>query len=58
MQVCLSAPEKVWREDIDMKKMQELFVEFEFRTLAMKITEVLSLDLSEKVEILPHYESE
>lgn len=40
-------PEKVWREDIDMKKVQDLFVEFEFRTLAAKIAEVLSIDMPE-----------
>lgn len=38
-------PEKVWREDVDMKKVQELFVQFEFRTLAIKIAEVLSLEV-------------
>ena len=43
-------PEKVWREDIDMKKVQALFIEFEFRALAMKIAEVLSLDMPEKPE--------
>lgn len=42
-------PEKVWREDIDMKKVQDLFVEFEFRTLASKFAEVLSLDMPEGV---------
>ena len=42
-------PEKVWREDIDMKKVQDLFVEFEFRTLASKFAEVLSLDMPEGI---------
>ena len=42
-------PEKVWRDDIDMKKVQDLFIEFEFRTLAIKIAEVLSLDITEAV---------
>ncbi|KND46696.1 MAG: DNA polymerase I [Parcubacteria bacterium C7867-006] len=42
-------PEKIWREDVDMKKVQDLFVEFEFRTLATKIAEVLSLDMPEGV---------
>lgn len=45
-----SVPEKVWREDVDMKKVQELFVQFEFRTLSTKIAETLSLDMPEKVE--------
>lgn len=40
-------PEKVWREDIDMKKVQDLFVDFEFRTLATKIAEVLSIEMPE-----------
>jgi DNA polymerase-1 len=42
-------PEKVWREDVDMKKVQELFVEFEFRTLAGKFAEVLSIDMPEEI---------
>jgi len=41
-------PEKVWREDIDMKKVESLFVQFEFRTLAQKFAESLSLTMSEK----------
>ncbi len=41
-------PEKVWRDDIDMKKVQDLFVQFEFRTLGAKIAEVLSLDIEEE----------
>ncbi len=45
-----TVPEKVWREDVDMKKVQELFVQFEFRTLSTKIAETLSLDMPEKVE--------
>jgi DNA polymerase-1 len=44
-------PEKVWREDVDMKKVQELFVEFEFRTLASKFAEVLSIDMPEELSI-------
>src|SRR3989344_3620773 len=42
-------PKKVWREDIDMKKVQDLFVEFEFRMLGAKIAEVLSLDIPETI---------
>ncbi len=42
-------PEKIWREDIDMKKVQDIFAEFEFRSLGIKIAEVLSLDLPESV---------
>ena len=38
-------PEKVWREDVDMKKVQDLFIQFEFRTLAMKFAEALSLEV-------------
>lgn len=40
-------PEKVWRDDIDMKKVQDLFVQFEFRSLGSKVAEALSLDVSE-----------
>ncbi len=38
-------PEKVWKEDVDIKKVQDLFVEYEFRTLASKFAEVLSIEL-------------
>ena len=41
-------PEKVWRDDIDMKKVESLFVQFEFRALAQKFAESLSLTMSEK----------
>lgn len=44
-----TVPEKVWRDDIDMKKVQELFVEFEFRQLGSKIAEVLSLEVPESI---------
>ncbi len=37
-------PEKVWREDIDMKKVEALFAQFEFRSLSTKLVESLSLD--------------
>ena len=40
-------PEKVWRKEVQMKKVQKLFAEFEFRVLAVKVAEVLSLDLPE-----------
>ncbi|MFZ2621484.1 MAG: DNA polymerase [Minisyncoccia bacterium] len=40
-------PLKVWREDIDMKKVQDLFVEFEFRMLGAKLAESLSLEIPE-----------
>lgn len=38
-------PEKFWRDDVDMKKVQDLFAEFEFRALGVKLAEALSLDL-------------
>ncbi|MCX6702037.1 MAG: DNA polymerase [Candidatus Zambryskibacteria bacterium] len=44
-------PEKIWREDIDMKKVQDLFVQFEFRMLGQKFAESLSLEMPEKPEI-------
>ncbi|HEY4505466.1 MAG TPA: DNA polymerase [Candidatus Paceibacterota bacterium] len=43
-----TVPTKVWREDIDMKKVEELFVQFEFRMLGAKFAEVLSLEMPEK----------
>jgi DNA polymerase-1 len=42
-------PEKPWREDVDMAKVQELFAEFEFRTLSSKVAEALSLEMPEGV---------
>ncbi|MEQ1500146.1 MAG: DNA polymerase [Parcubacteria group bacterium] len=44
-------PEKVWREDVDMKKVQQLFVEFEFRALGSKVAEALALDMPEVVSV-------
>ena len=41
-------PEKVWRDDIDLKKVQDLFVEFEFRVLGAKIAEALSLEVAQR----------
>ncbi|MBI4155857.1 MAG: hypothetical protein HY507_01325 [Candidatus Zambryskibacteria bacterium] len=41
-------PEKIWREEIDMKKVQDLFVEFEFRMLGQKLAEALSLEMPAK----------
>ncbi len=41
-------PEKIWKDDVDIKKVENLFREFEFRTLAIKVAEVLSLELPEK----------
>ncbi len=45
-------PEKVWRDDIDMKKVQDLFVEFEFRALGSKVAEALSLESPNTSEVL------
>ena len=42
-------PEKVWRDDIDMKKVEALFVQFEFRTLTQRFAESLSLAMPEKL---------
>jgi DNA polymerase-1 len=42
-------PEKVWREDVNMKKVEGLFALFEFRTLSQKFAESLSLDVPEKL---------
>ena len=37
-------PEHVWREEVDMKKVQDLLMQFEFRMLGQKFAESLSLD--------------
>ncbi len=42
-------PEKVWRDDVDMKKVEGLFGLFEFRTLSQKFADSLSLDVPEKL---------
>jgi DNA polymerase I len=44
-------PDKPWREQVDMQKVQDFFAELEFRTLGVKIAEVLSLDLPEGEEM-------
>jgi len=38
-------PEKVWKEEIEIEKVQKLFAELEFRMLGTKVAEVLSLEL-------------
>ncbi len=38
-------PEKVWGESVDMQKVQNLFMELEFRMLGSKIAEALSLEV-------------
>ncbi|MDQ5949233.1 MAG: polymerase [Patescibacteria group bacterium] len=38
-------PDKIWREDVQMKEVQDLFMEFEFRTLGAKVAEALSLEM-------------
>ncbi len=43
-------PEKVFRDDIEIKKVQDLFVEFEFRVLGTKVAETLSLELPETIQ--------
>lgn len=42
-----SIPTKTFKDGIDMQKVNTLFQEFEFRTLGIKIAEVLSIDLPE-----------
>ncbi len=36
-------PEKSWKETVDIKKIEELFRELEFRTLAIRVKEILGL---------------
>ncbi len=43
-------PEKTWREDIQIKKVEELFKEFEFRSLGSKLAEALSIESSNTTE--------
>ncbi len=43
-------PEKPFKDSVDMKKVQELFATFEFRSLGSKVAEVLSLDVTEHKE--------
>ncbi len=43
-------PEKPWEEDVDIQKVEKLFVELEFRTLATKVAEVLSIEVEKKEE--------
>ncbi|OHA93128.1 MAG: hypothetical protein A2W51_02690 [Candidatus Zambryskibacteria bacterium RIFCSPHIGHO2_02_39_10] len=43
-------PEKIFRENVDINKIQELFKEFEFRILGVKVAEALSLELPEKMQ--------
>ncbi len=45
-------PQKVWREDIDINKVQDLFKEFEFRGLSIKVAEALSIDVPKTGEAL------
>ncbi|MES3004994.1 MAG: DNA polymerase [Patescibacteria group bacterium] len=44
-----SVPEKNFTEAIDMKKVEDLFLEFEFRSLANKFREVLSIEIPQSV---------
>jgi DNA polymerase-1 len=44
-------PEREWRDGVDMKKVQDVFSVFEFRTLGMKFAEALSLDIPQKEEV-------
>ena len=50
--IYFTMPTKIWRDDIDMKKVQDLFSQFEFRMLGQKFAESLSLDMPEKAEIM------
>jgi len=44
-----SIPEKNFTDGMDMKKVEDLFLEFEFRSLANKFREVLSLEMPAQV---------
>jgi DNA polymerase-1 len=44
-------PEKTFRDSMDIKKVQDLFVQFEFRMLGQKFAESLSLDMPKKLTV-------
>jgi len=46
--IYFTLPEKVWRESVDIEKVEELFHTLEFRSLGAKVAEALSLDLPEE----------
>ncbi len=43
--IYFTLPEKVWKESVDINKVQELFHQLEFRSLGPKVAEALSLNL-------------
>ncbi len=45
-----SLPEKVWRENIDIKDIEKLFAELEFRTLGNRVKELLSGKVAPEAE--------
>ncbi len=47
--IYFALPENTFKGGMDMKKVQDLFIEFEFRSLGIKLAESLSLELPEKI---------
>lgn len=45
-------PEKVWRESVDINKVEDIFKNYEFRVLGSKFAEALSLEMPEKLDIV------
>ena len=45
--IYFTLPEKLWRETVEMKEIQNLFSELEFRMLGARVAETLALDLSD-----------
>jgi DNA polymerase-1 len=46
--IYFTLPEKVWKESVDINKMEELFHTLEFRQLGAKVAEALSLKLPDE----------
>lgn len=46
--IYFTLPEKLWGETVEMKEIQELFMQFEFRMLGARVAEALSLDMPEE----------
>ncbi len=55
--ITFSLPEKAWKESVDMKKVEELFKTLEFRSLGVRVKEVLGLSDAFGDDLLPSAES-
>lgn len=48
--IYFTMPDVLWKDSIDMKKLQDLFMQFEFRMLANKVADALSIDMPEEAK--------